>query len=87
MCWEVLIISPPLFLQIGATPVAILLNLKFVIMKVKIFWIGTSKSGNHYLGVNYEEKGFICKSFVQVTEAKADEVEVGEEITVPEAAL
>jgi len=56
-------------------------------MKVKIFWIGTSKSGNHYLGVNYEKDGFICKSFVQVTEAKASEVEVGEEITVPEAAL
>ena len=56
-------------------------------MEVKVFWVGTSKSGKHYLGVNYEKDGFICKSFVQVTEAKASEVSVDDDITVPEAAL
>jgi hypothetical protein len=56
-------------------------------METTIFWIGTSKSGNHYLGVNYEENGFICKSFVQVTEAKASELEKGQTIEIPKAAL
>ena len=56
-------------------------------MKVKIFWIGQSKSGNHYIGVTYEEDGFICKSFVQLTETKAAELEVEQEITVPKGAL
>ena len=88
MCWEVLIISPPLFLQIGATPVAILLNLKLNVMQeCKVFWVGTSKSGNHYVGVSYEVDGFICKSFVGVNADKAATVKVDDEIKVPEAAL
>lgn len=54
---------------------------------VKIFWVGTSKSGNHYFGCTYEEKGFIIKCFVQVTEEKLGELEVDAEIEVPRSAL
>lgn len=52
-----------------------------------IFWIGQSKSGNFYLGVNYFVSGFKCTSFVGVTEAKASEHTVGEEISIPSKAL
>lgn len=57
-------------------------------METTIFWIGVSKtSGKNYIGVNYEENGFICKSFVQVTETKAGELEKGQTIEIPKAAL
>ena len=52
-----------------------------------IFWKGQSKSGKYYLGVNYEENGFLCKSFVGVSEAKFDELPEEGEIEIPEKAL
>ena len=54
---------------------------------VTIFWKGLSKSGNHYLGVNFEEQGFISKKFIQVTEAKYAELPEEGEIKVPASAL
>ena len=53
----------------------------------KVFWVGTSKSGNHYVGVNYEQDGFIAKGFVRVTEEKADSLKVEDKIEVPVNAL
>ena len=57
--------------------------------KVKLFWVGESKSGNHYLGIQNEEQGFIIRKFIQVTAEKAAEFEGKEdtEISVPASAL
>lgn len=88
MCWEVLIISPPLFLQIGATPVAVLLNLKLnVMVKVIIFWIGDSKSGNHYLGVNRISGDFASAKGYFVRVINPDKFKVGDTVEVPEEFL
>ena len=54
---------------------------------VNIFWKGQSKSGNFYLGVNYELDGFMVKKFIQVTEKKYDELPDTGEVNVPAAAL
>ena len=55
--------------------------------KCTIFWKGQSKSGNYYLGVTFEEQGFIMKKFIQVTEAKFEELPESGEINIPAAAL
>jgi len=54
---------------------------------VTVFWKGQSKSGNYYLGVTFEEQGFIGKKFIQVTEAKFGELPEEGEIKVPVSAL
>jgi hypothetical protein len=54
---------------------------------VTIFWKGQSKSGNYYLGVTFEEQGFISKKFIQVTESKFGELPEEGEIKVPASAL
>ena len=55
--------------------------------KCIIFWKGQSKSGNFYVGVNYDVDGFMCKKFIQVTEAKFETLPESGEINVPESAL
>lgn len=52
-----------------------------------IFWIGTSKKGNHYLGVNYYVSGFKCTSFVGVDEETASTFTIGQETKIPSKAL
>ena len=50
-----------------------------------IFWVGTSKAGNHYIGVEYYIGDFAAKKFIKVSghiEYAVDQV-----IEVPEAAL
>jgi hypothetical protein len=56
---------------------------------VTIFWKGASKSNpdHFYLGVNWDENGFICKKFLRITEEKYNEVGDSGEISVPIAAL
>lgn len=55
--------------------------------KMKIDWIGTSRSGNHYFGFDTEQDGFMFRKFVQVTEDKSKEHAIGDEIEIPSAAL
>lgn len=56
--------------------------------KVFVFWKGQSKSGNMYIGVSYDSKGFECKKFVKVTdESVFDGIEEKTEIEVPMEAL
>jgi hypothetical protein len=54
---------------------------------VNIFWKGQSKSGNFYLGVNYELDGFLVRKFIQVTEEKYKVLPETGEVNVPAAAL
>jgi hypothetical protein len=51
----------------------------------KVFWYGESKSGNHYVGVEFLEGDFYVKRFVKVS--GNTEYEAGQSIEVPEAAL
>lgn len=55
--------------------------------KVNVFWKGKSKSGNYYIGVNYDEQGFMLKKFIQVTESKYSELPDTGEISIPASAL
>jgi len=55
--------------------------------KCSIFWKGQSKSGNYYLGVDYEVSGFIFKRFVRVTELKYADLPESGEVNIPEEAL
>lgn len=55
--------------------------------KVTIFWKGQSKSEKFYIGVSFEEAGFVCKKFLNVTEDKYAELPETGEISVPNAAL
>ena len=55
--------------------------------KCTIFWKGQSKSGNYYLGVTFEEQGFMMKKFIQLTESKFEELADSGEINIPTAAL
>lgn len=54
---------------------------------VTIFWKGQSKSGHFYIGVTFDNSGFICKKFIELTEKKFDEVPDSGEISVPTSAL
>ena len=51
----------------------------------KVFWSGASKSGNHYVGVEYFEGDFAVKRFVKVTGTV--EYTVDQEVQIPDAAL
>lgn len=50
-----------------------------------IFWIGTSKTGNNYIGVHYMISGFKCTSFVGVDDLTA--YTVGNDVKIPSKAL
>ena len=54
---------------------------------VTLFWKGQSKSGNYYIGVTFDDNGFISKKFIQVTEKKFNELPDTGEITVPKSVL
>lgn len=54
---------------------------------VKVFWKGQSKSGNYYIGVSFDEQGFITRKFVQVTESKFAQLPEEGEISVPASVL
>jgi hypothetical protein len=54
---------------------------------VNIFWKGQSKSGKFYIGVTYEQDGFLLRKFVQLTEKKYDELPDTGEVSVPAIAL
>jgi hypothetical protein len=54
---------------------------------VSLFWKGQSKSGHYYIGVNFDQQGFLCKKFIQVTEAKFAELPDTGDIEAPAAAL
>jgi len=53
----------------------------------KVFWVGQSKKGNDYIGVTFEEDGFISKSFVRVTAERAEKINVDDELLIPVNAL
>jgi len=55
--------------------------------KVDLFWKGQSKTGKYWLGVTYEDNGFMMKSFIQVTAEKFEELPETGEIEVPTKAL
>ena len=54
---------------------------------VNLFWKGQSKTGRYYVGVEFEQSGFLLKKFIQVTEAKYVELPDEGEISVPASAL
>ena len=54
---------------------------------LKITWVGSSEKGNWYFRGTLELEGFIKSYLIQVTEAKASELEVGTEISVPKSLL
>lgn len=51
----------------------------------KVFWSGVSKSGNHYIGVQYFEGDFGVRKFIPVTGTV--EYTVDQEVQIPDAAL
>ena len=77
--------TPPLKVS-GGNRAPINLN-PTTMKKVNVFWKGQSKSGNYYIGVNYDEQGFIAKKFIQVTETKYGELPDSGEISVPASVL
>ena len=77
--------TPPLKVGWAIGPYS---NLILTIMKtVNIFWKGQSKSGHYYIGVTFEDQGFITKRFIQLTEQKFTELPDSGEIKVPTSAL
>ena len=54
---------------------------------VNVFWKGQSKSGHYYIGVTFDNQGFIIKKFIELTESKFNELPDSGEISVPASAL
>lgn len=54
---------------------------------LNITWIGQSESGNWYFRGLLEVDGFIKAYLIQVTEAKAANLTVGMELSVPKSLL
>lgn len=50
-----------------------------------VLWYGTSKSGNHYISVEYFESDFAVSKFIKVTGNV--EYTKGQEVIIPESAL
>ena len=77
---------PHSFHKLASTPYWLLFDLILTTMKTcKVFWSGASKSGNHYVGVEYFEGDFAVKRFVKVTGTV--EYTVDQEVQIPDAAL
>ena len=54
----------------------------------KVFWSGTSQSGNKYVGVEYAEGDFMVKKFLKLKDdADLNKYAKDAEIQVPTAAL